>query len=281
MATAVAKEAPHVVTVKIPAVQEELLRAVANELCGGSRSKAVGLLVDRHAGKVIAEAREANAEWETEKWSKRRLSFELAQTVARLRRAGNTRSDSFTLAGVSANQARRWLAQGRSDINAGKSSGYADFAFGLDLAEAELKREELEKARAAGDYKFVLSRQFTDDYAERKRTDTSVTHRFNLVIDWEALTLAEARTLVALLRKGSPGADGPALGRHDRPALEAVPPEIMAATIEDADWSEVEENDDAPAELTSGQVQEQPVGERGSDHGDEKDRPEGEGGHAR
>ena len=227
--------------------RDAIIDALAAHL-EGSRSEAFRHLIDLYAGSVMEEIREAHPDWEIPRWSRRRLSFELANVVARLRRAGNTRNDSFTMAGVSANQAKRWIVQGKADVNAGKPSVYADFAMGLELAEAELKREELEKARAAGDYKFVLSRQFPDDYAERKRTDSTVTHQFNLVIDWEALTLAEARTLVALLRKGSPGADGHALGRHDRPALDAVPPEIMAATIEDAEYEELDDESPGTSE---------------------------------
>jgi hypothetical protein len=237
------------VSVSLDAECEELLDAMAETIGEGSRSRAVRHLIAVHAGREIKKAKNlAPPPYGVDGWAKPRLSRELASRVCGMIREGTLETDAFTLAGVSPGQASTWISRGRKDVRAGQRSLYADVVMGIAKAKAELKNEEIQKARRKGDYKFVLERQFPDEYARRTVTDATVTHQYNLVVDWDRGTLAEARDLVRLLRKFSPEAGSSMLGRHDRPAYEVVPPEIMAATIEDADYEELEDESPSTSE---------------------------------
>jgi hypothetical protein len=202
---------------------EEILDAIAEAVAGGNRSAAMRYLLNVYAGREFAE--QATRVFEVDQWRKPRLSRDLISRIAGLVYSGNIRQHAYALAGVSGRQASQWLAQGRADVAAGKESLYADLVMGLDKAEAEMVSEQVAEARRKGDYKFLLGR--FPDYAKRTVSDATVTHQFTPLGDWELLTITEARTLVAILRKMSPSSDDPAVNRRDRPALEFIPPEII------------------------------------------------------
>jgi hypothetical protein len=249
VAIAPPRRSNRVASISLDEEREKLLDAVAAGF-GGSRSEAVRHLIDVHSGRAleqIDEAEQVEAE-QVEPWQRRRLSRELIGEVAARIRQGATRADAYRLSGVTPGQASSWLTRGRADVRAGRGSVHADFVMHLEMVEAELR---LERVRKVKDPKWLLERQSPEQYSRQSRVDSTVTHQYNLIVEWDRGTLDEARTLVALLRKFSPDADSPAVNRLNRPAYELVPAEIMAEVIEgeavEADEDESPTVREAPA----------------------------------
>jgi hypothetical protein len=245
------QRANRTIQLTVDAQSEEILDALARSSTDGNRSAAMRHLLHLYAGRTLGETKEVRV-FDVEQWRKPRLSRELASRICGFVREGNLRKDAYTLAGVSGRQAGQWLAKGKSDIARGTLSLFADYVMGLEHAEAELKAEQVAEAKRKGDYKFILSRQFPDQYAERKRTDSTVTHQYNVLIEWENLTLQEARVFAALLRKASPQGDNPALAKGtNAPASALIPTEIIEGEVLELEAGEDESpdasNDESPS----------------------------------
>ncbi len=214
-------------------ILEELARGM-----GITRSLALNHLVDLHAGVLLEEIAKAPAQvFETEPWRARKLSREVVSLVAGAVREGSTTPDAYRSLQIPPKTGEQWERRGRADREKGKASVYADLCASLDRARAEFNRELVQEARRKGDYKTLLKLLDPEQFSEVKRSQVDVTHRFQLVIDWDRLELAETRTLAALLRKASPLEGDPGVNRTNRPALEAIPADV-AEQLEAADEGE-------------------------------------------
>lgn len=206
----------------------EMLERVARAKFEGNKSAAVRHLIAVHAGltaEQVDEDLEAIAR-EVLVYARRPLSRDLAGEVAGIIRGGAARVDAYHLAGVTLEQGREWEKRGRADQKEGRRSVYADFLLAIHQAEAELKVELAGEARRKGDYKFVLSRLFPDQFAETRRTDSTTTHRTLPMIDLERLTVEEARVFLALARKASPGSEDAGISARARPIGELLPADV-------------------------------------------------------
>ncbi len=218
---------------------------------GISRSAAVCRLVDLHAG-VLLDAIEAApvVRFNAERARARKLTGELVAEVSTLVREGLTKADAYRRVGVIESTAKGWEKKGRDDREQEKMSLQADLVSALEQARAEFNHELIQEARRKGDYKTLLKLLDPEQFALPSRSSVDVTHRFQLLIDWDLLSLSEARDLERLLRKSSPPADHPAVTRTSRPALEAVPQEVLELVeSEDGEWSEapaLEAGDEKP-----------------------------------
>src|SRR6185295_6553572 len=97
---------------------------------------------------------------------------------------------------------------------------HADLVTALEQARAAFNRSLIQEAVRKGDYGKLLKMIDPEQFTPASRQSVDVTHRFQLVIDWDALSIEETRTLALLLRKASPLEDDPAVTRTARPALE-------------------------------------------------------------
>jgi hypothetical protein len=158
-----------------------------------------------------------------------RLKFddELAERILTALRAGAYIETAANHAGVSRAIFYHWMKQGRSGVEP-----YAKFAADVDqaLATAELtdwafvgKAREKEWAAAA----WRLERRHPERYGRRTRVDSNVNVTATPFLDYSKYTPEQLRTLVELLRIGTPSPDDPALGTDGRPALELMPGEIV------------------------------------------------------
>lgn len=240
-----------VVRLTMDEARAEVLDALADYLANGepaNRSAAMRYLIDRHAGRAL-EALKLEAEEEKRpsvevvRFGAKRLSRELVGVIAGAIMAGLPRVSAYRLAGVTERQQRGWEAHGKKDRNDGKESLYADLVTAILQAEAEQQAENIaqirkHRAKTWTAAAWLLERMYPDEYGERKRIDSKVQHSLIPMIDFDRLTLGEARALVELLRKASPDADGAGVGRFARPAAELVPEDIAQAI--DAEWDPVE-----------------------------------------
>lgn len=214
-----------------------MLDSLASAL-GVSRSVAISHLISVHAGRETERARDATQPFPVVRWSQPKLAGphagELIGYIAGLVRAGCPPVVAASMAGVTSRQLGVWRRRGRQDLTNGEQSLYADFEANLESAQAEGEAEDLAtiKRAGAGDWRAVawrLSRLYPDRYGERKRVDR--TNQVNMVpvIDWDRYTVTQARTLVELLRIGSPDLDDPRITKTARPALELLPPDVAEA----------------------------------------------------
>ncbi len=205
---------------------------------GVSRSEAVCRLIDLHAGKALEEiAANPAPPFNAERARARKLTGELIVDVASLVREGMTKADAYRRVGVTDKVAARWEKRGRDDRDEEKSGLHADLVAALDQARAAFNHELIQEARRKGDYKTLLKLLDPEQFALPSRSEVDVTHRFQLLIDWDKLGLDETRTLATLLRKASPLEDDRAVTRTARPAIEAVPAEVLEL-VEEGEWSE-------------------------------------------
>lgn len=213
---------------------------IAESIAGGSKSRAVEGLIDLHGGKaleavVLPPAAPDDPPFvprEVVQWRAPKLSVELIAYCAGIVRSGNMPEVAFQLASVPPRLSSTWLKRGRNDRAADRESLYADLVTAIERAEAECEAEDIYRLREHGRQTWTalawrLERQYPDRYAQRKRIDGKVEHSMLPMIDWDRLTAAETRTLVELLRKGSPEPDEPGLSRTARPALELVPADVI------------------------------------------------------
>lgn len=222
-----------------------MLQQIADNLCQGSKSEAVALLLNMYGGKILERALQ---EKETEqillvqtfeKWEPPKLSPELVAYVAGLVRAGNMPEVAFAMAGIPKRLYVQWNKKGRNDRSVGKQSLHADWAAAIERSEAECEAEDIARLRAHGRTSWNalawrLERQYPDRYAQRKRMDAHVQHSVFPVVDWDRLDPHETRTLVELLRKASPELDDPSLSRMARPAAELVPADVIEGEATEA-----------------------------------------------
>ncbi len=191
-------------------------------------SAAIMRLIDLHAGKLLEVVAAAPLEhFQAERSRSRRLTGELVADVSTLVREGMTKADAYRRLGVVEGTAKLWEKQGRDDREAEKPSLQADLVTALEQARAEFNHELIQEARRKGDYKTLLKLLDPEQFNPVSRSSVDVTHRFQLVLDWDALTIEETRTLATLMRKASPLEDDPAVSRTARPAIEAVPADVL------------------------------------------------------
>lgn len=239
-----------------------IFRRFAEALFDGNATAAFRGLIDLHAGRALELAEEAEEPVAVEtvvQWKKPRLSREVASYVAGLIRAGVLEADAYRLAGVTPKQWSRWMREGRKDRDDGKESLAADLVHAVERAQAELKLQRVRKIESSSDWRAqmtLLARQFPGEYAERKRVDSNVQHTVMPMVDFDKLTLEEARTWIRLTRKMSPDAGEPGIGARARPAAELLPGEVLEL-VEDADFTELPAR--APADLAAGGEAEAPV----------------------
>ncbi len=207
---------------------------------GVSRSAAFARLVDLHAGELLEHIAAKPVErFDRAPAKSPRLSSGVIDEVSTLVREGMTRSDAYRSAGVRESTAHRWEKQGREDREKETRTLYADLVAALEQARAAFNHELIQEARRKGDYKTLLKLLDPEQFNPVSRSSVDVTHRFQLVLDWDALSIEETRTLALLMRKASPLEDDPAVTRTARPALEAIPAEVAEMVdAEDAEWVE-------------------------------------------
>ncbi len=207
-----------------------------------SLSAAVARLVDLHAGAQleVLEAQPAEVAFELERWSSRRLSRDLIVTVAGRVREGSTKADAYRSVQVPPKLGGSWEKKGRDDVERERQSIHADLVMSLERARAEFNMELLAEARRQADYKTLLKLMDPEQFTPPSRSTVDVTHRWQMLIDWDRFTLTEQRTLAYLLRKGSPAEDDPSVTRTARPALEAVPVEVLEHVddVDEGEWTE-------------------------------------------
>ena len=224
-------------------------------LTEGSKSEAVGALIDLYGGKILEHIEQEKAievarmPVEVTRWRAPKLSLELIGYMAGLVRAGNMVEVACQMAGLSPRTKTAWFKTGRNHRQEGTESLYSDFVTALERAEAECEAEDIALLRKHGRTTWTalawrLERQYPDRYAQRKRIDGKVQHSVFPVVDWDRLTPVETRTLVDLLRKASPEGDEQGVSRLARPAMELVPAEVVEAI--DADWQELPELEQKP-----------------------------------
>ncbi len=213
---------------------EEMARGM-----GVSFSAAVHRLVDLQAGKVLA-ALEAVAEpepFEVGRWTSRRISRALIADVAGAVRQGRTRADAYRAVEVSPKQGERWERKGMRDMENETPSIHADLVAAVERARSEFNGELLGEFRASGAPEKILKMLDPDQFVPVARSEVDVTHRYNLVVDWEKGTLEQAKQLAYLLKVFSPEDGSPSLSKRDRPAIEAVPADVLEL-VEEGEWSE-------------------------------------------
>jgi hypothetical protein len=196
----------------------EAVDALARGL-GVSISGAIARLIDLHAGAQLEAiaADEPATVFAVERWRARKLTRELVALIAGAVREGATKADAYRSVEVSPRRGATWETKGREDIERDASSLQAELVASLE--------------RARDPEQFSLP----------ARSQVDVTHRFQLLIDWDRLTLEKKKLLGALLREASPLEDHAAVTRTARPSIEAVPEEIVELLdedVEEADWSE-------------------------------------------
>jgi hypothetical protein len=226
------------ISISIDGETDRLIRNIADLSFGGNLSKAVEGLIRLHGGQEIERhGEQPPAEvFEVVKWKSPRLSRDLASYIAGMVRAGALQADAFKVAGVTVRQSKAWITRGRNDLAHDRQSLHADLVMALDQAHAERKLSHVMRIEKAADWRasaWILSRQYADEYAERKRVDNTHAHALMPMIDWERLNVTQTRQLVELLRIASPQDDTAQLSRMQRPALELLPPDII-----DGEWSE-------------------------------------------
>ncbi len=228
---------------------EEMARGL-----GVTRSTAICRLIDLHAGEVLEAIMAAPEDrFQPDRAKSPRLSGELIGDVATLVRGGATKADAYRRVGVVEGTAKRWEKQGKEDRDNDRGGLQADLVTALEQARAEFNHELIQEARRKGDYKTLLKLLDPEQFNPVSRSSVDVTHRFQLVLDWDALTIEETKTLAALMRKASPLEDDPAVSRTARPAIEAVPPDVLEL-VEGVDFTE------APS------LEARPLGEQKPDH---------------
>ncbi len=213
---------------------EEMARGM-----GCTFSAAVARLIDLQAGKVL-DALEAAASapvFEVDRWRDRKLTRELASVVAGAVREGATKADAYRSAEVAPKQGDRWEKRGREDIENGRPSLQADLVASIERARAEFNIELLRELRNKGDVKAILKMLDPDQFSEVKRSTVDVSVKFAPLVDWEAMPIEKARLLAELLREYSPSPDDPSVSRTARPAIEAVPPDVLEL-VEGVDFTE-------------------------------------------
>ncbi len=191
-------------------------------------SAAIMRLIDLHAGKLLEVVAAAPLEhFQAERSRSRRLTGELVADVSTLVREGMTKADAYRRLGVVEGTAKLWEKQGRDDRESEKPSLQADLVTALEQARAEFNHELIQEARRKGDYKTLLKLLDPEQFSEVKRSTVDVSVKFAPLVDWEAMPMAKARLLVELLREFSPGIEDPAVSRTARPAIEAVPADVL------------------------------------------------------
>lgn len=239
MAVAVARPRNIARTVTFDRDRLEAVETIARGM-GSSISAAIARLVDLHAGVQLEEIEQAPAvRFEPERARARRLSGDLIGDVSTLVREGMTKADAYRRCGVNEKTARGWEKRGREDRDNERAGLHADLVVALDQARAEFNHELIQEARRKGDYKTLLKLLDPEQFALPSRSTVDVTHRWQMLLDWDLLTLSESRMLAALMRKASPLEDDPAVTRTARPALEAIPEEVVELLeADDGVWSE-------------------------------------------
>ncbi len=210
---------------------------------GISKSETILRLIDLHAGVLLEEVGKIPVPdpFARARWGVRRLTGDLIEEIGGRVRDGSTRHDAYRLAHVTPKQARKWEREGNADREAKQSSLHADLVTTLDVAAAEFNYEMIQEARRKGDFKFLLTRLDPEQFSETHKTDATVRHVLEPLIDWEQLSVTETRTLVELLRKARPQEGDPALSSRARPAAELLPAEILEQVdvdVIEAEWTE-------------------------------------------
>jgi hypothetical protein len=207
---------------------------------GVTRSTAICRLIDLHAGAVLeAVMAEPTIPFARERARARKLTGELVDDVASLVREGMTKADAYRRCGVVEATAKRWEKRGREDRDADKGGLHADLVAALEQARAEFNHELIQEARRKGDYKTLLKMLDPEQFAPVARSTVDVSVRFQPLVDWERMPMEKARLLAQLLQEYSPGLDDPAVTRTARPAIEAVPADVLEL-VDDGEWTEAE-----------------------------------------
>ncbi len=205
---------------------------------GASFSAAVARLVDLHAGAALEHMEKLEApDFESSRYGPKKLTGELVSAICGAVREGATIGDAYRRAEVRPKVGQRWERTGAEHIEQEKRSLYADLVVSLDRARAEFNIELLRQLIAKGDPKAVLKMLDGEQFAEVKHSTVDVAVRFTPLVEWERMPLEVARQFTAWLEEYSPSADDPAVTRTARPAIEAVPVDVLEA-IDDGDWTE-------------------------------------------
>ncbi len=229
------------VTAVVDKERHDLLDELARSL-GITKSLAVTHLIDLHAGIALEEIAKAPAErFLPERARARRLSGELVIDVASLVREGMTKADAYRRLGVNARTANAWEKKGREEFDAGRGGLHADLVTALEQARAAFNHDLIREAVRKGDYKVLLKLIDPEQFTPQSRSQVDHTHRFQLLIEWDKLTIEETRLLAALLKKASPLEDDPAVTRLNRPSVEAIPADVVEMLeAEDGEWAPAE-----------------------------------------
>ncbi len=201
---------------------EEMARGM-----GGSFSAAIAKLVDLHAGKVLGllEAVEVPA-FEIGRWSSRRISRDLIREVAGAIREGATKADAYRGVEVSPKEGERWERKGLRDMENESPSIHADLVAAIERARSEFNRELLRELRAKGAPEKILKMLDPDQFVPVSRQEVDVTHRYNVVVDWDRGTIEQAKQLAFLLRLFSPD-ESASLSKKDVPARAMIPADVL------------------------------------------------------
>ncbi len=208
---------------------------------GLSLSAAVSKLIDMHAGKLMdgLETRVDMPLVEVSRSRSRRLTGALISELAGAVRDGSTRADAYRLCELSPDAGRRWEKRGLDDIKAERSSLHADLVVTLERARAEFNAELIQEARRTGDYKTLLKLIDPEQFALPSRSEVDVTHRLQVQINWDALSIEETKTLALLLRKGTPAEEDRLPRTKALPSGEIIPPDVVEVLdAEDGEWTE-------------------------------------------
>ncbi len=201
-------------------------------------SAAIMRLIDLHAGVLLEHVASRPLErFAAERSRSRRLTGELVGDVSTLVREGMTKADAYRRLGVTEAAALRWEKQGREDRDNDRGGLHADLVTALEQARAEFNHELIQEARRKGDYKTLLKLLDPEQFNPVTRSTVDVSVKFAPLVDWEAMPMAKARLLVELLREFSPGIEDPSVSRTARPAIEAVPADVLEL-VEGEDFTE-------------------------------------------
>jgi hypothetical protein len=158
-----------------------------------------------------------------------KITPEIHEKIVDVVASGCTMESAAAYAGVNTWTFRDWLRNGRKDLELRRNNRYTRLVEAIEQARAqtEITRvARIAKAGMEGDWKadaWYLEHAMQDKYAViRMKHEGTISVQPQPLVDWETLTVEEAETLLALLRKGAPNADDPALTQAARPALELV-----------------------------------------------------------
>lgn len=152
-----------------------------------------------------------------------KFSEERAQAMLEALRGGNYIETAASYAGIDDSTYRRWLQREEPEFRAFRA------AVKKAQADAEVRNVGIVLKAAPTHWQAAawwLERSFPDRYGRRTRIDADVNVTAKPMVDVSKLTLDEQRTLLELLRKGTPRETELPAGA--RPALELMPGDAAA-----------------------------------------------------